>query len=334
MARIAVISAAHIHARGFLQTFHSAGDGRKAHVLWDEDRERGMSIAREFSVRYEPELGKVLADSEVEGFLVCSETARHLELLMRLLPLGKPVLCDKPLVTARRELTLLRRLVERHPGRLITGYFMPHFGDHRAIHNLLRGGFFGKITRSRFRSAHAAAYARWFDAPELAWFTDPQMAGGGGFLDMGTHGVHLLLHLFGPVREVLAEIRNEAGIYPEVDDFGIAHLRFDGGLLGTVEGGWTQTGGPRQLEISGSDKSLWHDGSGYLIEGPSFARENLYTIPNAPSRVDRLVAAVRGQLTREELEAEVATALEAVAVMEACYKSAAKGRWVKLTEAD
>jgi hypothetical protein len=40
-----------------------------------------------------------------------------------------------------------------------------------------------------------AAYGRWFDSPDLAWFTDPTLAGGGAFMDMGTHAVHCLRSL-------------------------------------------------------------------------------------------------------------------------------------------
>ena len=221
MARIAFLSTAHIHTRGFLQTFQTAGDGREVAVIWDSDPARGAAVALEHRVPFEPDLERVFADRSVDGFLICSETSRHLELILHALPHGKPVLCDKPLVASERELTLLRRAVERSPGRLLTGYFMPHFGDHRAIRNLLNGGFFGKVHRVRFRSAHAAAHARWFDQPGLDWFTDPERAGGGGFLDMGTHGIQLLRLLFGPVTHAFAEIRNEAGVYPAVDDFGI-----------------------------------------------------------------------------------------------------------------
>src|SRR5690606_41736858 len=51
-------------------------------------------------------------------------------------------------------------------------------------------------------------------------------------------------------REIWADIGNESGIYPACDDFGVAHLRFASGIKGSVEAGWTQTGGRTGLERS------------------------------------------------------------------------------------
>ena len=43
--------------------------------------------------------------------------------------------------------------------------------------------------------------------------------------------------------------------------------------------------------------------------------------------VDRLVAAIRGELSREELVADLQCAVNAVAVMDACYASDKSGAW-------
>lgn len=330
MAKITLLSSAHIHSRGFLQSLVSSFDGRSVRRLWDDDVERGSKLAAEFGIPFEPDLAAALEDPEADGFAICSETSRHLPLLEAALPKGKPIFCDKPLVTGAKELKKLRKLLSTANAPIVTGYFLPHFGDHRAVVNLLKGSFFGTVTRVRFRNAHNAAYAHWFDAPGLGWFADPKLAGGGGFLDMGTHSVHLLRSLFGPVTEVCATIGNESGVYPATDDYGVALLRFESGMTGVAEGGWTQTGGPRQLEIVGSEKTLWHDGREYRVEGPNFPQEPLYTIDSAPTRMDRLVAAVRGQIPAETLAEELVLALDAVAIMEACYKSADKGKWVKV----
>lgn len=330
MARIAVISAAHLHTRGYLENLTRSGDGRSVVAIWDSVADRGRRMAGDFATPFVSNLEKLLADPDVDGFLVCAETVHHLPLLERLLPIGKPILCDKPLVPNVKEAKRLKKLLETATAPVLTGYFMPHFGDHRAIVNLLKGEFFGKVTRVRCRCAHAAAYGRWFETPDLRWFTDPELACGGGFFDMGTHALHLLRYLFGPITEVSAHIGNESGIYPKVDDFGVAQVRFESGVHGLVEAGWTQTGGLRQLEIVGSEKTLWHNGYEYRIEGPNFPQESLYVIDPSPARVDRLVAAIRGQIPAEELKLEIDLALQAVVAMEACYKSAEKGKWVKV----
>ena len=111
-------------------------------------------------------------------------------------------------------------------------------------------------------------------------------------MDMGTHAVHLLRALFGPVTEVWATLGNQSGIYREVDDFGIAHLRFASGVLGTVEAAWTQTGGIGGLEVVGSDKALWNNGKDYVTGEPKVGPSPLAPLQARPSSVDRLVAAI------------------------------------------
>lgn len=54
------------------------------------------------------------------------------------------------------------------------------------------------------------------------WFTQPDLASGGAFMDMGTHAVRRLISVLGPVEKVMVTIGNAAGIYPDVDDHGIA----------------------------------------------------------------------------------------------------------------
>ena len=46
-----------------------------------------------------------------------------------------------------------------------------------------------------------------------------------------------------------------------------------------------------------------------------------------PTRVDRLIAAINGSVPREEYDADLACAVDAVAIMEACYASNKSGRW-------
>ncbi|MEE3337398.1 MAG: hypothetical protein VX255_13495, partial [Candidatus Latescibacterota bacterium] len=51
-----------------------------------------------------------------------------------------------------------------------------------------------------------------------------------------------------------------------------------------------------------------------------------------PTTVDRLVAAIRGELSREELAADLQCAVNAVAVMDACYASDKSGAWENVVD--
>ena len=327
---IAILSTAHIHTKSFLDNLAKAADGRRAYAIWDDVADRGQRYATQYGAPFQPSLKKLLRDRAVDGFLICAENTRHLPLLRKALPVGKPVFCEKPLCTTEADARRVLALLRKRPCTLFCGYFQPFSGVMQAAARMIGDNAFGKITRVRFRNAHNAAYGRWFDSPDLQWFHNPALAGGGAFMDMGTHAIHLLRSLFGPVTEVWAEIRNEAGVYPAVDDFGVAHLRFASGVLGTVEAAWTQTGGIGGLEIGGSEKALWNNGTEYVVGDPKADAVPLAPLPERPTRVDRLVATIRGELTDAELAADFAAIVDSVAIMAAAYKSARTGKWTKV----
>ncbi len=323
--KIAIVSTAHIHTKSFIEQIVKATDGRKVGGVWDDVADRGQKYAEMAGAPFVPDLDTLLADPSIDGFIICAENTRHLPLLKKVLPVGKPVFCEKPLVTNLEDLKEVRALQAKSGAPLFCGYFHPWTDKVRGV--MQRVGEVGKITRVRYRNAHHAAYGRWFDNPDLAWFYDPELAGGGAFMDMGTHAIHLMRTLFGPVREVWAEIGNHAGIYPGVDDYGIAHLRFASGVLGAVEAAWTQTGGIGGLEVVGSEKTIWNNGKDYVITGSD---EPIAPQPELPNRVERLVAVINRKIAPEELQKDLDATFDTVAIMAAAYQSAESGEWVRV----
>jgi predicted dehydrogenase len=327
LMNIAFISTAHIHTKSFIEEILKGRDHRKVAAVWDDVAERGERYAKMADAPFVPDLAKLLSDPKIDGFIICAENTRHLPLLKQVLPVGKPVFCEKPLVTNVVDLQEVRALQTKFKTPLFCGYFQPFGGQIQAILKLINEGAVGKITRIRYRNAHHAAYGRWFDNPDLAWFYDPALAGGGAFMDMGTHALHLVRTLFGPVKEAWAEIGNHAGIYPAVDDYGIAQLRFASGVLGTVEAAWTQTGGIGGLEVTGSEKTIWNTKDGYVI-GTGQANEPIKPIEALPTRVDRLIAVIQGKIDAATLQADLEAIYDTVAIISAAYDSAEKGSWV------
>ena len=327
MTRIAFLSTAHIHTRSFLKDIASAGDDRRCVAIWDDVAERGTRYAEANQARFESSLESLVRAPDIDAFVICCENTRHIELLKHVLPIGKPVFCEKPITTSAADAAVVAELVARFRTPLVCGYFQPFSGEHRAVARCLDDNRFGKVTRVRFRNAHHAAYARWFDHPDLAWFARPELAGGGAMMDMGAHAVHLLRSLFGRVEAVQSVIGNHAGSYPAVDDWGVATLRFANGIIGTVEAAWTQTGGLNGLEIIGSEAALWNTAEGLVIGAPGKKAEPLQPSDARPDRMTRLVALARGQLDPGEVAADLAAILDEAAIMDAIYVAARSERW-------
>lgn len=327
---ISFLSTAHIHTRSFIENIKEADDGRRVVHVWDDNEDRGRRYAAEAGADFISDLNTVLTDDDVDGFIICAENTRHLPLLEKALPTNKPVFCEKPLVTSVADLEKTTQLLRASTSALFCGYFLPFSSAMQAAANVIQSGDLGTIRRVRFRLAHHAATGRWFDNPDLQWFTVPDLAGGGAFMDLGTHAVHLLRSLFGEVSEVWADIHNESGEYPDVDDAGTAHLRFKSGIRGTVEASWTQTGGIDGIEITGSEKSLWNSGENYVVGRPGEEPSVLPDSPQKPSRVDRLVSVIRGEVPESELQSDLAATIDSVAILAAAYESSRESGWVRV----
>ncbi len=76
---------------------------------------------------------------------------------------------------------------------------------------------------------------------ELPWRFKPQIAGGGLFVDVGSHQLDILDFLFGPITSVHGQAVNQAGRYP-AEDAVTASFAFESGVIGA--GAWCFTSAP------------------------------------------------------------------------------------------
>jgi len=94
-------------------------------AVWDDVAERGRRYAAMANAPFVADLDALLADPAVDGFVICAENTRHLPLLRKALPAGKPVFCEKPLVTNTGDLAEVKALLAQYPTTLFCGYFQP-----------------------------------------------------------------------------------------------------------------------------------------------------------------------------------------------------------------
>ena len=331
MKTLGFVSSAHIHFKGFAEDIAARGDAVRIGAVWDDNEDRGRCNAARYGAEFVERLADLAARSDLDGFVICAPNNQRIALFEQLAAAGKPIMCEKPLALTADEARADRTLV--HARRLVvtTGFFRQSYGVYRKAIELIGQGALGDITHAQFRNAHDGAYRRIFDDPDIAWMTDPAIAGGGGALDMGAHALHLLAWLFGPADSIWATVSNRSGVYPRVDDFGVFRIRFASGVLAGAEAGWITVDGPGELEIFGSSGSLHaadlHDRAGAFIVGSDKQRQEVAAPPSEPKAIGRLLAAMDGRIPKEELAQELDAAAHAAAMMEAAYRSHGTGSW-------
>lgn len=231
--RIGIISFAHMHAEGYVQDLRALA-GVELVGFADDDTERAVRYARQFDLQHFNSTAELLA-AGLDGVVICTETARHLEAVSEAAKAGVHVLCEKPIeVTLQRALQM--RDVCAANGVLFMTAFPMRF-DHtlQGVHAALQRGDLGRLLAAQGIN-HAENPAR-----HRAWFADRELAGGGAVMDHTAHIADLLRWFLNedPV-SVYAEVSNPFLPQLDVDTAAIATLDFPAGCFATIDASWSR----------------------------------------------------------------------------------------------
>ena len=330
---LALIGGAHIHTPNFIKRLAARDDVRTT-AVWDHDPARAAARARELGAAVR-ELDAIWADPAIVGAIVCAETDRHTDLVLAAAAAGKHLFVEKPLGLDGTDAAQMAIAIERAGIIFQTGYFMRGQGINRFLREQIAAGSFGKLTRLRLVNCHSGALRGLFDT-EWRWLVDPAQAGFGGFGDLGTHALDLLLWFLDGIaapERVTAQVGSATGRYADCDEYGEGLLAFPDGLTSSIAAGWADNAGRVVLEIGGTEGyasvangelrfSSSHvagaDGQGAWTDLPE----------SLPHAFELYLDAVAGQTG-----VPLVTAREAAtrsAVMAALYTGAREGRWVTL----
>lgn len=153
--------------------------------------------------------------AELDIAVVATPNRTHVPLATAALEAGLDVVVDKPLAVTAAD---ARGLIEeaRRRDRLLTVYHNRRWdGDFLTLRRLVDEGALGDVHRFESR------FERWRPAPKPGWRQEPDPGAAGGLLyDLGPHLIDQALVLFGPVREVHAELdRRRPGARVDDDVF-------------------------------------------------------------------------------------------------------------------
>lgn len=327
---LAFVGCAHIHTPGFVRLLNGRKDIRVKYV-WDHDPERAARRAGELKATVADSLGQVWSDREIAGVVICSETDRHFELVTAAAEARKHMFVEKPLGIDSKQSYAMAGAIEKAGLLFTTGYYMRTLPQHLFLKSEVGKGAFGRITRIRASNCHGGSLAGWFDK-EWRWMADPKTAGVGGFGDLGTHVLDILMWLVGEVESVTADIKVVTARYGECDESGEALLKFRNGVTGVLAAGWVDVANPVSLVISGTEAHamVWNDQLYYVnrrVEGADGKAPFTRLPGKLPEPLDMFVDAVGGN--RDLPLVTPREAATCVSVMEAMYRASREHQWVR-----
>lgn len=327
---LAIVGCAHIHTPAFVRLLKERNDVAVKWV-WDHDTARANKHAGTLGARIAKAPEEVWADRDVQGVVICSETDRHRDLVLAAAAASKHMFVEKPLGITAAESREMASAIEKAKLIFTTGYFMRTQPEHLFIRQQLEAGAFGKVTRADAWNCHAGAIRGLFDT-EWRWMADPKAAGAGGFGDLGTHSLDIMMWLLGGIESVSAHVRSVIDKYPNCDEMGQALIRFRSGATGTLTAGWVDVANPVTLMVAGTDAHA------AIVNGQLFfkcdkvkgadGKAPWTQLPEKPVLpMHQFVDAIAGSKQPLVTPGEAA---DRVAVMEAMYKAARDRAWVNV----
>ncbi|MFM8436245.1 MAG: Gfo/Idh/MocA family protein [Planctomycetia bacterium] len=322
--------------------------------------EKGKAFAAEFGCTWHGDAARMLRREKPDFVTVATPSGAHLDAVMAAVRRGVHVICEKPL-----EITLKRidRMIAAaaKAGITLGAIFPQRFNPVvRAVHDAAAASRFGQL-------AIAASYVPWWRDDAYygpgRWQGTKALDGGGALMNQSIHGVDALQWIVGatmpglapgenPVESVMAltAVRAHDAERLEVEDTCVAVLRFKNGALGQLLAATSLYPGQLRRFLFGG-----RDGTAEILEeqlvtwqfrsegaGDESTRATFGSASGTSGGAADPMAINYSCHTRNfedfiaALEAGRTPALDglegrkAVAIVEACYRSARTGRVTKV----
>ncbi|MGO1384430.1 MAG: Gfo/Idh/MocA family protein [Arachnia sp.] len=194
----------------------------------------------------------LIQDPDVDAVYIATPPDSHRDYAIAVLEAGKPVYVEKPMARTSSECIQMNEAAERAGLPLFVAYYrraMPRF---QTVRRLLDEGAIGELQAFTIRHFRPADEKTDGDVP---WRLQPEVSGGGHFVDLASHTLDLLDHLLGPVAAVTGHARNSAGDSPAEDVVG-AVFELESGVMGTGVWCFAASEHLEEIQLIGSKGTL------------------------------------------------------------------------------
>lgn len=334
--KVALMSFAHTHALLYVPLLAAMPDVEL--LASDPDfatrppgESGGAALAAKLGVSYVDTYEELLAWGP-DAVVVCSENTRHRAHVEAAAAAGAAVLCEKPLATSVADAEAMVAACETAGVPLMVALpvrFSPSFTD---LRDQFRAGTLGRV--------HAIAGTNNGQVPAArAWFTDPELAGGGAMTDHTVHLADMVDSLLGGVPAVRVHATANKLLHPDaaVETAGIVTVTYADGTNLTIDCSWSRPAshsvwGGLTLSVVSDAGLIDIDPFADRVLGWSEPAANELALGYGPDLNEVLLktflSAVRTGATPQP---DGRVGIRTTAIVEAAYRSWHEGRAVEVT---
>lgn len=218
---------AHFHAKAI-----QAVPGGRVVGCFNQNQGKAESFAAEYGCKAFSTLDALLSDPEIAIVTICTPSGAHRDPAIAAARAGRHVVVEKPLeITLQRCDEIIDACAENKV-KLCTIFPSRFSAANIALKNAIDAGRFGRLTLGD-------TYVKWWRTQEYydggGWRGTWALDGGGAFMNQAIHNVDLLSWLMGDVSEIAGFTGTLAHERIEVEDVGVACLKFANGAIGVME---------------------------------------------------------------------------------------------------
>lgn len=218
---------AHFHAKAI----QSMANGRIV-ACFNQNVDKAQAFAAEYGCTAYSTLDELLADQEVGIVTICTPSGAHRDPAIAAANAGKHVVVEKPLEITLQRCDDIISACEKNGVKLCTIFPSRFSAANIALKEAIDAGRFGRLTLGD-------TYVKWWRTQEYydggGWRGTWALDGGGAFMNQAIHNVDLLCWLMGDVTEIAGFTGTLAHERIEVEDVGVACLKFANGAIGVME---------------------------------------------------------------------------------------------------
>jgi len=262
----------HCHMTGY----KALPDEVEVVAVCDIDEEKVKAYAERYNVgAWYTDYNEMLEKEKLDCVSVTTWNSVHMPATVASLNVGVNVICEKPMAMNAREAEMMLDAAKKN-GKVLQIGFVRRFGDDAiTAKKYIDAGAIGDIYYGK------AQYLRRRGCPG-GWFGDKEYSGGGPLIDLGVHVMDLVRYLggcpkpvaaFGATFDNLTATRDEegekawtattssSGFKFSVEDFATAMVRFDNGMVMSVEASFNLNikGDTGSVELFGTKSAVHID---------------------------------------------------------------------------
>jgi len=295
----------------------------------DSFKSKAEALGRKFCCPHYEDYRDALSCVDIDCVIVSTPNKFHRPISVKAMKMGKHVFCEKPLARNPEEALEMVEVASKSNVFLKTGSNLRYFLSVIKARELLHGKLIGDIIFLRGWIGNDGRHLK------DSWYSDPEMAGGGTFLDNGCHLLDLLRLFLGEVEECMGQVVTAYWPIFPLEDNGFAIFKTTDGKQSFIQSSWTEWNGYMYMEIVGEEGYIYIDNRNGLCKTIVGNREKMlevfdYSLQSPTSyqlEFEDFIKAIREK--RQPL-ASGYDGLRAVRMAYGVYESSKTGKTVKI----